>query len=888
MQARRELQACRAFLQINMKRILAIILFLPLALFGQTRLTIGVGNSANDGTGDSLRTAMQKANTNFSTLWATVYTNGVGKLGTSIPLIGNTVIDGGAPTYDFTIQDVDDLSVEGTDTSLTGISTMYLDGADFTIRATTSYKLISPMVYNGNGVQGGALELVDATEGNAEFKVNRVASVAALKALGTNTVQSGGFVATLGYYTAGDGGHGVYRYDSGSSATANDGLVIAPTHGVGRFLLIHSGSVSLAQFGAKGDSGVTDNSTQFAAAVAALNAGSIRKLTVPYGNFYVNGMHSITGSNISIEGIDNAGSSTITGHRTTSGNTSLFRVYGTNTAFVNLGIARSTNNGGTASDAIAYMKFWRLENSVREFTLKGCYINGNASGQIARNGYYYVEIDAFGITSTAGTCPEGIRIQDNFWTDTTSRAIDLNGVRHAIVTGNRFYRCGINNYTGSGNALNPGTCIEFASYDFESPPGTFNTNPSYNITVDNNVFYEWGDGAVNYANVYDSSIMGNVCAGPYTDGVGTALSTINGIALFGGQNVTISGNEMSYLRNFGILVRPQNKSSSSWLHNLRNITISGNVCRAGRAGSTNLPTSIQVYALETNVVTEGVVVTGNSYYGDHDSNTGIAIQCAASSTMRNVLVTGNVLYGGGSSGSGRGIEFTLSGSVSGIAVNNNAIRGFGTGVFNGSNWDNATVAVGNLITDCGTTWSNSGSLGAYSGTSFYSARGAASTTLAQSGAFRMPSQGTITARNNASSGDITLLSSDSSDNVTLAGGVWFANATSGGTGTGTTGKLVLTSASSSVSAGATFNPSGTTHVVTGNGAAVTLSTTTAITAGIASGRVLVLVGGSDSNTVTVPDSGNINVQSARTLGAGDTLVLVWNGSAWCEVSFSNN
>ena len=48
-----------------MKKLLYILLFIPFGLFGQTQV-INVGTVANDGTGDPLRTAMQKVNTNFS------------------------------------------------------------------------------------------------------------------------------------------------------------------------------------------------------------------------------------------------------------------------------------------------------------------------------------------------------------------------------------------------------------------------------------------------------------------------------------------------------------------------------------------------------------------------------------------------------------------------------------------------------------------------------------------------------------------------------------------------------------------------------------------------------------------------------------------------------
>lgn len=89
-----------------------------------------------------------------------------------------------------------------------------------------------------------------------------VASVAELKALHGPT-----YATTLGYYTAGDGGHGTYRLSS-STATANDGTVITPTSGSGRWELLHNSEVNPLQFGCKGDD-ATDNDTQIAAWLAA-------------------------------------------------------------------------------------------------------------------------------------------------------------------------------------------------------------------------------------------------------------------------------------------------------------------------------------------------------------------------------------------------------------------------------------------------------------------------------------------------------------------------------------------------------------------------------------------------------------------------------------------
>lgn len=69
---------------------------------------------------------------------------------------------------------------------------------------------------------------------------------------------------------------------------------------------------------------------------------------------------------------------------------------------------------------------------------------------------------------------------------------------------------------------------------------------------------------------------------------------------------------------------------------------------------------------------------------------------------------------------------------------------------------------------------------------------------------------------------------------------------------------------------------------------VTLSATKAIVDGTFIGQVLLLKGTSDVNTITINDNSNTKLVANRTLGEDDTLMLIWNGSDWIEVSFSNN
>jgi hypothetical protein len=62
-----------------------------------------------------------------------------------------------------------------------------------------------------------------------------------------------------------------------------------------------------------------------------------------------------------------------------------------------------------------------------------------------------------------------------------------------------------------------------------------------------------------------------------------------------------------------------------------------------------------------------------------------------------------------------------------------------------------------------------------------------------------------------------------------------------------------------------------------------------IAAGTA-GQTILLIGTSNTNTVTIADSGTIALDSdiSFTLGAGDTMRLTYDGTVWYEVSRSDN
>lgn len=73
--------------------------------------------------------------------------------------------------------------------------------------------------------------------------------------------------------------------------------------------------------------------------------------------------------------------------------------------------------------------------------------------------------------------------------------------------------------------------------------------------------------------------------------------------------------------------------------------------------------------------------------------------------------------------------------------------------------------------------------------------------------------------------------------------------------------------------------------VQGSGGAVTITASPAISAGTTVGQELTLIGRSDTNTLTVPHQASaVELNGDCTLGAGDMLNLIWDGTAWVESS----
>ena len=92
-----------------------------------------------------------------------------------------------------------------------------------------------------------------------------------------------------------------------------------------------------------------------------------------------------------------------------------------------------------------------------------------------------------------------------------------------------------------------------------------------------------------------------------------------------------------------------------------------------------------------------------------------------------------------------------------------------------------------------------------------------------------------------------------------------------------------------ISASGTITWTHNHHVISGDGGAVTVDSTTGIAAGEADRQPLRLIGGHATNTVRIEDAGNTSPNGAVVLGLGHSIDFEWDddNSNWIETGRSH-
>lgn len=234
-------------------------------------------------------------------------------------------------------------TISGTDNVISDIENTSLVSSSITINGT-------PVDLGGSITVSGAISIF-------------VSNITDLRAVNKATYQ---FAYVEGYYASGDGGGGNYYYDEADTTSAdNGGTIIVATDG-GRWKLSYQDSISIKQFGAKGD-GTTNDAPAIQNAINWALLSQLSMLTAPAGIYVC--QSSITASLTGIKSFSLMGSGTDTTQFYFNNNTN--------------GFSFSLQAGNwwlniSPSSGLSFSNFSVITNASASSLRTGFYINGGA------------------------------------------------------------------------------------------------------------------------------------------------------------------------------------------------------------------------------------------------------------------------------------------------------------------------------------------------------------------------------------------------------------------------------------------------------------------------------------------------------------------------------
>ena len=153
------------------------------------------------------------------------------------------------------------------------------------IDSNISYKYV---IMNSNGTVLFTQDNINSSGSEELIIVNTIAD---LQNINTTSLTNA-TVRVLGYYTPNDGGEGDFIFNSTSTSTPDNGAIVEPETGPGRWFRVCADEINILWYGCKGD-GATDNSQYLQAANSYAQAWAWN-LYVPEGNYAIDSNPAFT------------------------------------------------------------------------------------------------------------------------------------------------------------------------------------------------------------------------------------------------------------------------------------------------------------------------------------------------------------------------------------------------------------------------------------------------------------------------------------------------------------------------------------------------------------------------------------------------------------------
>ena len=345
------------------------------------------------------------------------------------------------------------------------------------------------------------------------------ATVAALEAATVPATNTLAYVR--GYAPNNDGGQGYYRYDSGSSATVDHGLVATAAGGTGRWVRQYSETVNVRWFGATGD-GTTNDAAAIQAAINAVATAGGGVVLFPPGTYAITTPLSITTSGISLIGVSPQSSIIKVASGNTTGVTILGASAGSTIAQITLKNLQFLGPG-KASAATGYGV--SIKWTSVDVLLDNCWIKQWGSHGIYMNDAYSATFERV-LTESNGGC--GYYGETNINNILWNRCVVLLNADAGIkVIGGAaalMLACDIESNAKAGVDLRYAFAYTIQSCDFEGN-GTDTTSP--------NIYLHFKTNVADKANM--TRIIGNNIEGKSVTAIGVLVDGANQTAIDGNR-----------------------------------------------------------------------------------------------------------------------------------------------------------------------------------------------------------------------------------------------------------------------------------------------------------------------------------------------------------------